>query len=338
MGARQGAAQEGFLSRHTHRLPVQDRDQRHHQAREEAGFSGVEFLQVQASGFRANTFYFKSLSVNVYFCAQGPGHGQGALVISAGGIASQAGNALRQGCGNDGPLGKTLGRGHRKPGHLHKAEVAVEGPGHCGGFPLARGGGLLFAHAGVGERSALLQGFHPGFAPGLSHGKGHQAAGSGAGVERLDDFIIGLGGGCGHYFYHFATEAEGPFQDGLKHRKRRRFREIVVGADEHGAAGTAGLADAATHGGGRLHLQVHVLGAGPDGFLQDFRGLGFFAQAAGGDERHVRVFEQLLHLVIVQGATVQADFRHLHRLQQFQDFRQFLILQANTDHQWPRLR
>ena len=168
--------------------------------------------------------------------------------------------------------------------------------------------------------------------------KGYQGAGSGAAIQRLQRLIIGLGGGCGHYFYHFATKAAGAFQNGLQHRQRRGVREIVVGTDEHGAAGAAGLADAAAHGGGGFHLQVGILGAGPDGFLQDFRGLGLLAQAAGGNERHVRIFEQLLYLLVVQSTTVQADFRHFQGLQQFQDFRQFFILYANADHLWPRLR
>ena len=106
----------------------------------------------------------------------------------------------------------------------------------------------------------------------------------------------------------------------------------MVGADEHGAVFPAGLANAAADGGRRLHLQIGIFGSGTDGQLQQLRGLGFFAEAAGGDERNVRIGKQFLYLFVFQGAAVQADFRHLYRFQDFQNFLILFILNANANH------
>ena len=92
------------------------------------------------------------------------------------------------------------------------------------------------------------------------------------------------------------------------------------------------FADAAAHRCGGLHLQVCVFCAGADGFFQQFGGLGLFAQAAGSNERHVRIREQLLYLFVLQGAAVQADFCHFHRFQDFQNLLIVFILNANANH------
>ena len=122
--------------------------------------------------------------------------------------------------------------------------------------------------------------------------------------------IIGLRRGCGDDFHHFAAKLACPFHQGLQHRQRRRPLKIVVRADEHGAPLAAGFTDASAHGGGRFHFQIRVLGTGLDGPLQQRRSLGLFRKPAGGYERNVRLGEQPVYLLFLQGTAVQADFRH----------------------------
>ena len=106
----------------------------------------------------------------------------------------------------------------------------------------------------------------------------------------------------------------------------------MVRADEDGAVVAAGFADAPSHSSGGLHFQVHVLGASLDCQFQQFRGLGLFVQTAGGDEWLVRVLKQTTDVVLLKGASVQAYFRHLLPLQDFQNLFQLLILYRSTNH------
>ena len=191
---------------------------------------------------------------------------------------------------------------------------------------------LFLAYAGVGEGSAQLQGVQPGLPALLAHAKGHQRAGSCLPVEAFQHLDIGLGMGCGDDFYHFTAEAAGAVQDGQQYLLRRGAFKVMVGTDEDGSAGAAGLPDAPSHGGGRLHFQVHVLGAGQDGPLQDGRCLGFLFQPAGGDEGHVALAEQKVDVFLFQSTAVQADFGHLQLLQQRLDLGQFLILYRSANH------
>ena len=79
------------------------------------------------------------------FRSKGAGYRQGALVVSAGGVAAKPGRAFREGGGHNGPLGKAFGAGHGKGLGLYKAEPTVQGLLHGFRGPLARGGGFFFA-------------------------------------------------------------------------------------------------------------------------------------------------------------------------------------------------
>ena len=100
----------------------------------------------------------------------------------------------------------------------------------------------------------------------------------------------------------------------------------MVRADKDCSPFAAGLADPPAHGGGSLHLQVHVLGAGLNGPFQDIGSLRLFAEAAGGNKRYVGLGEQQIHVLVLQGAAVQADLGHLEAGKKVQDLGQFLIL------------
>ena len=274
----------------------------------------MEFGQSQAAGEGACSGDKERTSIHLHLGSQGLGGRQGALVVPAGGVAVQAGRALGQRRSDDGPLGETLGRGHGQVLGLDKAEIAVQGLPHLLRGPLTGGRGLFLARAGVSEGSAPFQGFQPGRPARFSHAESHQRTGLGRFVEAHNNVIIGLGSGRGDNLYHFAAKAAGTLQDGKKYLPGRGAFKIVVGTDEHGAVGAAGFPDAPADGSGGLHLQVYILGAGLDGVFQDFRGLAFLGQAAGGDERDVGLAEEQVHFLFLQGAAVQADFGHFQLL------------------------
>ena len=324
--------EQGLLPRHPYRFLREGRQQRHHKAREEAGLAGMEFFQLEATRLGCNALDGKEAAVHLHLGSQGAGYSQGALIVSAGRIATQVGSTIGQGRGNDGPLGKALGRRHGKTGGLRKTEAAIDGFPHVLRGPLTRGGGLGLAQAGVGERCAVPKGFQAAFAAFFAHAEGYQRAGLDALIEVHYCLDILRAGGGGDYLHHFPAKAARTFQKALQHGQRRRPLIIMVRADEHGPPFAAGFADAPAHGGGCLHLQVYVFGAGLDGPLQDLRSLRFLGQSAGGDERHVRVGEQTFQIFAVQGAAVQADFGHFQLRQQIQDLLQFLILYGGTNH------
>ena len=246
--------------------------------------------------------------------------------------------AFGQGGGYNCPLGEALGRRHGKGRCLHKAEPAIHGFLHGGLAPLAGGRGVVFAEAGIGEWRAVAQRVETRGATGLTHAEGHQRAGGRIFVKGLDDGVISLRRGCGDDFHHLSAKTAGPFHQRLQHLERRCAGKIMIGTDEYGSVFPAGLADAAAHCGRGLHFQVCIFGAGPDGHFQQFRGLGLLAHAAGGYERNVRILEQLLYLVILQGAAVQADFGHLYGLQNLLNLLEVFILNANANHPLPPLR
>ena len=332
MGIGQRAVQQGFFAGDPYAAGRKRGQQRDHHAGQEAGFSGVDFFQIQAAGRSADTRYNDSVTINRNLRSKGFGGRNGAFVVSAGGIAVQVGSSLGQGGGDDGPLGEALGRRHRQVLGRNEAEIAIHFARHFLRGPLAGGRGFLGADARVGEGCAALQGFQAGGSALLAHREGDERTGFGSVVEGEDGVGIGLGGGGRHHLHHFSAEAARALHQGEQHLAGRGAVEVVVGADEHGAVFLAGLADAAADGCGCLHLQVHVLGAGLDGPLEDLGGLGLFAQAAGGDEGDVGLAEEGVDVLVLQGAAVQADLGHLQVLQQGLDVGEFLILYRSADH------
>ena len=108
MGIGEGPFQQRFFARHPHGLRAQDRQQRNAHAREETGFPGVEFLQMQATGPGRDALNAERTSFQRHLGSQGPGGTECTLVVSTRGIAFQGGNAIGQGCRHDGPLRKAL--------------------------------------------------------------------------------------------------------------------------------------------------------------------------------------------------------------------------------------
>ena len=273
MGTCEGPVQEGFLAGDQHLFAGNDGEKRDNEAGQKTGLSAVQLVQLDTARSRPDSGDNNCVTLCFYLSSQGLCYGQGALVVSAGGIAPQVRCPFGQGGGHNGALRKALGRGHGKGRCLHKAETVVHGFPHGRLRPLAGGGGVLLAKAGIGKGCAEAQGVQARCASGLAHAEGHQRPGGCVFVQSPNDSIIGLGGGCSDYFYHFSTKTPGPFHQGLEYFQGRRAGEIVVRTDEHGTVFPAGLAEAASHGGGRLHLQIGIFGAGPDGHLQQFRSL-----------------------------------------------------------------
>ena len=75
----------------------------------------MEFFQTLAGAlFGSYSVDCEEVPVNLNAGAQSAGHSQGTFVVSTGGVAAKVGSSIGQGGGNDSPLGKALGRGHRE--------------------------------------------------------------------------------------------------------------------------------------------------------------------------------------------------------------------------------
>ena len=148
--------QQRFFSRDPDRFRRQGGEQRNHQAREETRLAGMELLQVKTAFPCADSFDNELRTIYLHLGPERLRDAQRTLVVPAGRIAAQVGRAFRQRCGNNGPLGKTLGRGHGKHLRLHKTEIPIHGLLHGLHGPLAGCRSVLFAQAGIGKRSAAF--------------------------------------------------------------------------------------------------------------------------------------------------------------------------------------
>ena len=169
----QGAAGKGFLAGDGHGTIVDGGHQRDHQARQQAGFAGMQGLQVSMGS--AYAVDGKGAAVQADLGSEGTGYRKGGLAVFAGRISAEMAAAGGEGGGDDGTLREAFGCRHLQgvaeesfPGAVHLAVHGHE-------VDLPGGGGFVFVEGGVAEGGAGLEAGDAGGAASGAHGEGHKA-------------------------------------------------------------------------------------------------------------------------------------------------------------------
>ena len=185
--------QEGFLPRNPEGRCAEHAHQRNAQARQEAGFAGMELGKGgKTARLRSYTFNNQRITVNFYLCTQRPGNGNGAFTVAARRVGRQGGRPLRERRRDDGPLGKALGGRHSQIMRMHKTERTVNRLAEGGDGHLTGSRSFLFRQTGISERRTLPKRFYARRASGLTHAEGHKGSRGLAFVQCADGGIIGL--------------------------------------------------------------------------------------------------------------------------------------------------